>query len=73
MQRLLYSQRWWRCSIINMRRRRERKRYKRKRRGHGVLPYIKNNKVYFGEKLQKAKVILSGLLAKVIPLIGGVI
>ena len=56
-----------------MRRRRDRKRYRRKRRGRGVLPYIKNNKVYFGGKLQRAKVILSGLLAKVIPLIGGVI
>ena len=56
-----------------MRRRRDRKRYRRKRREHRVLPYIKNNKVYFGGKLQRAKVILSGLLAKVIPLIGGVI
>ena len=51
-------------------RRRCRKRYRRKRRGHGILPYIKNNKVYFGGKLQRGEVILSGLLAKVIPLIG---
>ena len=39
----------------------------------GILPYIKNNKVYFGRKLQRGEGILSGLLAKVIPLIGGVI
>ena len=53
--------------------RRRQKRYRRKRRGRGILPYIKNNKVYFGRKLQRGEGILSGLLAKVIPLIGGVI
>ena len=54
-------------------RRRYRNRYRRKRRGRGILQYIKNNKVYFGRKLQRGEGILSGLLAKVIPLIGGVI
>ena len=54
-------------------RRRYRKRYRRKRKGHRILPYIKNNKYYFGGTLQRGEGILSGLLAKVIPLIGGVI
>ena len=54
-------------------RRSYRKRYRRKRRGCGILPYIENNKVYFGEKLQRGKGTLSGLLAKVIPSTGGVI
>ena len=53
-----------------MRRRRYRKRCIRKRRGRGVLPYIKNSKVYFGGKSQRGEGILSALLAKVIPLIG---
>ena len=55
-----------------MRRRRYRKRCRRKRRGWDILPYIKN-KVYFGGKLQREEVILSGLLAKVILLIDEVI
>ena len=38
-----------------------------------ILRYIKNNKVCFWRKLQRGEGILSGLLAKVIPLIGGVI
>ena len=54
-------------------RRRYRKRYWRKRRGCRILPYIKNNKVYPGGKLQRGESILSGLLAEVIPLIGRVI
>ena len=68
-----YSIARWHRSIINMRRRRYRKRYRRKRRGHRILPYIKNNKVYFGGKLQRGEGILHGLLANVIPLIGRVI
>ena len=56
-----------------MRRRRYRKRYKIKRRGHGILPYIKNNNVYFGGKVQRVKDISSGPLSKVIPLTGGLI
>ena len=54
-------------------RRSYRKRHRRKRRGCGILPYIKNNKVYFGEKLQRGEGTLSGLSPKVIPLTGGVI
>ena len=56
-----------------MRRKRYRKSYRTKRRGRGILPYVKNNEVYFGGKLQRGEGILSGLLAKVIPLFGRVI
>ena len=42
------------------------KKIKDKKRECRILPYIKNNKVYFREKLQREG-ILSGLLAKVIP------
>ena len=56
-----------------MRRRRYRKRYRRKRRGHGILPYIENNEVYVWRKLQRREGILRRLLAKVSPSIGGVI
>ena len=38
-----------------------------------LLRYIKNDKVCFWEKLERGEGMLSGLLAKVIPLIGGVI
>ena len=54
-------------------RRRNWKIYRRKRRDCRILPYVKNNKVYFEGKLQRGEGILSGLLAKVIPLIGWVI
>ena len=56
-----------------MTRRRYQRRYRRRRRRRGILPYIRTNKTCFEGKLQKGDGILSGLLAKVIPLIGGVI
>ena len=56
-----------------MRRKRYQRRYRR-RRGREILPYIiMKNKIYFGGNLQKGDGIRYGLLAKVIPLIGGVI
>ena len=56
-----------------MRRKRYQKRYRR-RRGREILPYIIiKDKIYFGGKLQKGDGIRNGHLAKVIPLIGGVI
>ena len=55
-----------------MRRKRYQRRHRR-RRGRGILPYIRKNNIHFGGKLQKGDGILSGLLAKVIPLIDGVI